>query len=67
MLGTAIDLLVTSPVLDWVRPEIGSLIVPIVMVHNIKFKYEEVHKYAWHKDLYGTGSSKCVTVSADLL
>lgn len=43
------------------------MIVSVVMVHNIKFKNEEVHKYAWHKDLYGTGSSKCVTVSADLL
>lgn len=39
----------------------------VVMVHNIKFKNKEVHKYTWHKDLYGTGSSKCVTVSADLL
>lgn len=36
----------------------------VLMVHNIKFKNEEVHKY---KDLYGAGSSKYVTVSADLL
>lgn len=43
------------------------MIVSVVMVHNIKFKNEEVHKYAWHKYLYGTGSSKCVTVSAGLL